>query len=139
MVVPRSPVALLASVLVLAVLVSPEALAETYTMKEGDTLWEIARVKYGDPSFWVDLQKANNISNTRTIPNGTVITLPSKATLQKLRGVTDPAERARILKEDGGAGTGATTPAAPPGPTPFDPVSGLSARTEVPRSSVTTR
>jgi hypothetical protein len=101
-------------------------------MKEGDTLWDIARTRYGDPQFYKDLQKANDIENVRTIPNGTVINLPSKATLLKLRQTTDPAERQRILKADGG---GTTAPVAPPaGPTPFDPVQGLGSRVTVPRT-----
>ncbi|MBI4872563.1 MAG: LysM peptidoglycan-binding domain-containing protein [Candidatus Riflebacteria bacterium] len=104
--------------------------AEQYTMREGDTLWEIARTRYGDPSFYRDLQQVNSIGDPRQIPNGTVITLPSKATLQKLRQTTDPAERARILRNEGAQ----TNPQQPTGPTPFNPVQGLGARQEVPRT-----
>ncbi len=103
-------------------------------MKEGDTLWEIPRTRYGDPQFYKDLQKANDISNVRNIPNGTVINLPSKATLLKLRQTTDPAERQRILKADGGGGNPTTPAATPTGPTPFDPVQGLGSRVNVPRT-----
>ncbi|MBI3893847.1 MAG: LysM peptidoglycan-binding domain-containing protein [Candidatus Wallbacteria bacterium] len=132
--------AILSMLLLLTAAPMPLASAETYTVKEGDTLWDLARIKYGDPTLWTDIAKANNISNPKTIPNGTVLTLPSKATLLKLRGVTDPAERAKLIKEDGAGGTtGSPTPPAPTGPTPFDPISGLGARTEVPHSSAPAR
>lgn len=124
---------LLAGMLLAGALCPMPAHAESYTMREGDTLWEIARVKYGDPSFYSDLQKVNSISNPRAIPNGTVINLPSKQTLARLRGVTDPAEREKILKGEGG--TPAPGSSRPPraAPQTFNPLSALGSTAEPPR------
>ena len=43
---------------------------DTYTVKSGDTLWEIAEAVYGDGSQWTKLL-ANNSSTVGYLPNGT--------------------------------------------------------------------
>lgn len=41
----------------------------TYTVKKGDTLWEIAEAVYGDGHLWVNILKSNS-SNIGFLPNG---------------------------------------------------------------------
>lgn len=48
---------------------------KTYTVKEGDTLWAIAKKQLGDGSKYIDLAKINNISNPNIIKVGQVIKL----------------------------------------------------------------
>lgn len=48
----------------------------TYTIAEGDTLWNISEKKYKSGYNWVDIQKANNIVNPDLLLVGTKLTLP---------------------------------------------------------------
>lgn len=48
----------------------------TYTIKEGDDLWNIAVRAYGDGYKWVDIAKANNLENPDLIFSGNVLKLP---------------------------------------------------------------
>ncbi|MFO0704048.1 MAG: LysM peptidoglycan-binding domain-containing protein [Patescibacteria group bacterium] len=47
-----------------------------YTVKSGDTLWAIAEMAYGSGYNFVDIAKANNISNYNMISEGTKLNLP---------------------------------------------------------------
>lgn len=49
---------------------------DTYTVVHGDDLWHIAVRAYGDGYQWVNIAKANNLSNPNMIFNGNVLTLP---------------------------------------------------------------
>jgi len=49
----------------------------TYTVKEGDTLWNIAEKKYNSGYNWVDIQKANKITNPDFLFAGTKLALPN--------------------------------------------------------------
>lgn len=40
---------------------------KTYTVKAGDSLWDIAVVQYNDGYKWVQIAKANNLANPSTI------------------------------------------------------------------------
>ncbi len=53
---------------------------ETYTVKKGDTLWDIAGVKLGDPYQWPKLYALNQdqIKNPDLIHPGQVLTLPKQ-------------------------------------------------------------
>lgn len=42
---------------------------KTYSVKYGDTLWEIAEGAYGDGSLWINILKANS-QNIGFLPNG---------------------------------------------------------------------
>ncbi len=42
---------------------------KTYTVKSGDTLWEIAEGVYGNGSLWVNILQANS-NNVGFLPNG---------------------------------------------------------------------
>lgn len=48
----------------------------SYTIKEGDTLWSIAEKTYKSGYNWVDIARANKLSNPDAIENGTKLTLP---------------------------------------------------------------
>ncbi len=49
----------------------------TYTVIQGDTLWNIAEKKYKSGYNWVDIQKANNLTNPDVLFAGTKLTLPN--------------------------------------------------------------
>lgn len=48
----------------------------TYTVVEGDDLWNIANKKYGDPYKWVNIAAANKLENPSVIHPGNVLMLP---------------------------------------------------------------
>ena len=47
-----------------------------YTVAKGDFLWEISLRAYGDGYKWVEIAKANSLSNPNLIFAGTVLKLP---------------------------------------------------------------
>lgn len=47
-----------------------------YTVIQGDTLWNIAENKYNSGYRWVDIQKANNLTNPDLLLVGTKLILP---------------------------------------------------------------
>ena len=49
----------------------------TYIVKEGDTLWKIAENKYKSGYNWVDIQKANSLTNPNMLYAGTKLILPN--------------------------------------------------------------
>lgn len=49
----------------------------TYTIQQGDTLWNIAEKKYNSGYNWIDIQKANNLTNPDILFVGTKLTLPN--------------------------------------------------------------
>ncbi len=48
----------------------------SYNVVRGDYLWEIAIRAYGDGFRWVDIARANNLSNPDLIHSGNVLSLP---------------------------------------------------------------
>ena len=54
--------------------------AQTYTMKQGDTLYSLARRFYGDGKLWTRIADANKdtVRDITAIPVGTVLTIPPK-------------------------------------------------------------
>ncbi|MGH2566149.1 MAG: LysM peptidoglycan-binding domain-containing protein, partial [Ginsengibacter sp.] len=48
----------------------------SYTVKQGDYLWDIAVRAYGDGFKWVELAKANKLTNPDLIYSGNVLMLP---------------------------------------------------------------
>lgn len=53
-----------------------ESQPETYNVVAGDSLWNISVKIYGDGYKWVEIAKANNLSNPNIIHSGNVLTLP---------------------------------------------------------------
>lgn len=47
-----------------------------YTVKKGDTLWDISRRFYGDPYKWRKIADANKITNQYRLRIGTVLRIP---------------------------------------------------------------
>ena len=52
--------------------------AKQYTIKEGDTLWDLADKNYGDGSRWQEIAKVNKITDPRTLQIGANILIPAK-------------------------------------------------------------
>ena len=52
------------------------AVASTYTVKRGDTLSKISKAVYGNGDYWLEICRANRLSNCSTIRVGTVLTIP---------------------------------------------------------------
>lgn len=48
----------------------------TYTVKPGETLWQIAESVYGDPYQWQMIAEANNLAHPGTIHAGNILTIP---------------------------------------------------------------
>ncbi len=51
---------------------------DVYTIQKGDNLWNISIRAYGDGYKWVEVAKANNLSNPNLIYPGTSLKLPRK-------------------------------------------------------------
>lgn len=49
---------------------------QTYTVKRGDNLWNIAIMEYNSGFKWTDIAKANNLANPRIIHAGNVLIIP---------------------------------------------------------------
>ncbi|MEK7605500.1 MAG: LysM peptidoglycan-binding domain-containing protein [Patescibacteria group bacterium] len=52
--------------------------AKTYTVVHGDTLWDIAVRAYGNGYRWVEIAKANKLSNPELIHSGNILSIPRK-------------------------------------------------------------
>lgn len=50
--------------------------ATEYKVKDGDSLWKIAKFNYGDGAKYLELAKSNGIINPDTLKAGETITLP---------------------------------------------------------------
>lgn len=63
--------------------ITPEAeettAAQTYEVKEGDSLWTIAEMEYKDGYKWTEIAKANKIENPNIIEKGMKLTVPEIA------------------------------------------------------------
>lgn len=49
--------------------------AKSYTVKRGDTLWDIAHRFYGSGTQWRRIAEKNGVTNPRTLQIGKVLTL----------------------------------------------------------------
>lgn len=72
-------------VFILIVILLPTLLfADEYTIKRGDTLWDISEEKMSNPFLWPELWKANpHIKNPHLIFPGQKLNIPAKAAKQK--------------------------------------------------------
>lgn len=48
-----------------------------YTMQDGDTLWHLAVIYYGDGTQWTKIADANGIQDPTKIPDGQQVTVPN--------------------------------------------------------------
>jgi len=87
--------------------VSAPAFADkTYTMKDGDTLWDLSSKYYNDPTLYPIFLEVNSIDNPRMIPVGRVIIIPSFDDMKKVAAEPDPAKRQSMIKSlSGGSST----------------------------------
>ncbi len=93
-----------------------------YTIKQGDTLWDISNTFLKDPFLWPFIWKANPyITNPDLIYVGNKLVIPSLAPIE--RAIEAPAEQLVEKKappapeakpKEGIAGAGVTRPKAPP-------------------------
>ncbi len=50
----------------------------SYTVKAGEGLWDVAVSVYGDGFRWIDIAQANNLSSPDSITEGMVLKIPNK-------------------------------------------------------------
>ena len=68
-----------------------------YTVREGDTLWSIAKALYGDPSLYRELALVNHITDPGTVAVGQVLWLPDGCFLRGL-GATAGGTQAGVQR-----------------------------------------
>jgi len=68
-------------------------IGETHVVKSGETLWSIAEAAYGSGYNWVDIAKANNLSNPGLIETGQSLEIPdvSAKTPTKTASILNPS------------------------------------------------
>ncbi len=96
------------TIALVGLMASAVAAATTHTIREGDTLWELAAKHYGDPTLYPILLEVNNIDNPRTILNGTVIVIPDKDDMKAIANENDPDKKKALIARAGGGGGGKT-------------------------------
>lgn len=116
--------------LLILLIVAVAAFAADYTMKQGDTLYDLAKTRYQDASYWQALKWYNGIGNVYNIPVGTPLNFPDKATLDQVKAIlartSSPAERSREIAGLGGAANPVPSPNAGAGrPLNYDALSAL--------------
>lgn len=87
--------------------VSPESLPGKYTIKEGDTLYEVAEKYFKDGFKYNEIAKANNLTSADEITAGTVIDIPKLETMETKESkpvTTLTAEAEEPLGEGTGGG-----------------------------------
>ncbi|HOY65467.1 MAG TPA: LysM peptidoglycan-binding domain-containing protein [Candidatus Ozemobacteraceae bacterium] len=92
---------------------------KTYTMKDGDTLWDLSAKYYNDPTLYPVFLEVNNIDNPRMIPVGKVIIIPSFEEMKKVANEPDPAKRQSMVKSLSGGSpidNGGSSPVKPMNP-----------------------
>lgn len=122
---------------------APAPATAQYTIKQGDTLWDIANTFLKDPFLWPFIWKANpGITNPDLIYAGNNLSIPSMAPIE--RAMQAPAEAAPVQEPaplEGVASAQTTSPkpappAAPPAAAPEEAtqeeVSGIIAPAEQP-------
>ena len=80
--------------------------AGTHTVKRGDSLWDMARNYYGDPTLYTIIAEVNGVTNPRTILDGTVLVIPNKSDMQAIQKETDSTKRQALIKKAGGKTSG---------------------------------
>ena len=80
--------------------------AGTHTVKRGDTLWDMAKNYYGDPTLYTIIAEVNGVTNPRTILDGTVLVIPNKSDMQAIQKETDSTKRQALIKKAGGKTSG---------------------------------
>lgn len=76
-----------------------EKVLYSYTIRPGDTLWDIAKWALHDPFLWPEMLKYNFIQNPDLIYPGVKLTIPSPDVLEKLKTVQDADAIQKIREE----------------------------------------
>jgi len=87
----------------------PSWAVKTYTMKSGDTLWDLSQKFFGDPTLYPIFLEVNDIDNPRTIPTGREIIVPNYDEMKKIAQEPDPEKRKTLIKNVTGGVSPATT------------------------------
>ncbi len=104
----KNPLVFLTVVFAILFLSNPVLAQKTYTMKSGDTLWELSNKFYGDPTLYPIFLEVNNITNPRTIPTGKVIIVPNVDEIKKISREFDAAKRKDLIANISGSSSPAT-------------------------------
>ncbi len=76
-----------------------EKVLYSYTIRPGDTLWDIAKWALHDPFLWPEMLKYNFIQNPDLIYPGVKLTIPSPEVLERLKNVQDADAIQKIREE----------------------------------------
>lgn len=79
--------------------------AKTHTIVKGDTLWDISQSNYGDPTLWNTIAEVNGVANPNSIPIGTVLVIPDKDIMNKIKNETDSKKKEELIQQAGGKTT----------------------------------
>jgi LysM repeat protein len=97
---------------------------DTYVVKKGDTLWDIAKQLYSDPLYWQQIWNRNSfIANPNRIFPGDTLMLPGKgiAPATPLAEAPKPEAPKEMAKEEPAAAPQAAAPPKPPMTFDFTP------------------
>ncbi|MBN1263766.1 MAG: LysM peptidoglycan-binding domain-containing protein [Candidatus Pacebacteria bacterium] len=78
----------------------PETLPEKYLVVTGDSLWKIAEKFYSSGYNWVDIAKANNLTDADQISPGKELNLPKAEVRQPIAGAVLEEEFGPAISED---------------------------------------
>ena len=97
-----------------------------HTVKQGESLWSIAQEYYNSGYNWVDIQKANNLSDASHISIGQVLTIPDVAPKVLAKNTTSSP----TATETGTIAIASPTPMAVQTPSPKPQISQNAATTQ---------
>ena len=81
---------------------------QTYTVKQGDTLWAIAKSFYGDGSLYPYLADLNGLKNANVINVGQVLRIGPKEDAEKYKGKTSSGTSGSSKNSSTGTSTSST-------------------------------
>ena len=70
-----------------------------HTVSKGDTLWSVSEKYYKSGYNWVDIQKANNLTNANMIEEGQTLTIPDVKPITTTKPTSGEVSAASIEKK----------------------------------------